>query len=182
MIEIQTLCSLLAYDSTTGDLVWRQHVSDKVRAGSIAGHLRKDGYRTITVQGSRFLAHRLVWAINTGSWPAHNIDHINGNPSDNRIENLRDVGQRQNIQNLYSAKSHNKLGLLGVVRDREKFAARIVVNGKRIHLGSFTCPNAAHAAYIKAKQQHHVEQSAAIERGEPIAGARIVRRDRLTIK
>ena len=179
MIDIKTLQDLLTYDPKTGNLIWKQRVSDKVRPGNVAGSTRKDGYRTITIQGNRLLAHRVIWAIHKGEWPAQNIDHINGNPSDNRIENLRDVSQRENIQNLYAAKSHNKLGLLGVVKDKKMFSARIVVNGKRINLGNFACPRAAHDAYVEAKKRYHVEQ---IKAGQPVAGARIVRKDRLTIK
>jgi HNH endonuclease len=182
MIEIPILRELVSYNAETGELFWKTRMSDKTPAGKLAGSKRKDGYVCITIRGARLTAHRVAWAIHTGSWPKKYIDHINGDPGDNRIENLRDVSQRENIQNLYRAKSNNKLGLIGVVRDKKNFAAKIVVNGSRIHLGNFSCPNAAHAAYLSAKKKYHISQPAAILAGEAVAGARIVRHDRLTIK
>jgi len=183
MIEIPILKELVSYNAETGELFWKARMSDKTPAGKLAGSKRKDGYVCITIRGARLTAHRVAWAIHTGSWPKKYIDHINGDPSDNRFVNLRDVSQSENIQNLYAAKSHNKLGLLGVVRDKKKFAARIVVDGKRLSLGNFACPQDAHEAYVKAKKHYHIAQSqAAILAGEAVAGARIVRRDRLTIK
>lgn len=182
MIEVTTLKELVSYNKETGELFWKVRMSDKTPAGKQAGSKRKDGYVCLKIRGERLTAHRIAWAVFYGVWPTNNIDHINGDPSDNRIENLRDVSQRENIQNLYRAKSNNKLGLLGVMRDKKNFAARIVVNGLCIHLGNFSCPNAAHAAYLSAKKQYHISQPAAILAGEAVAGARIVRKDRLTIK
>ena len=181
MMNVETLRELLSYNPETGDLFWNIRMSDKVRSGDKAGSKRKDGYIAINVRGFRLTAHRVAWAIHTGEWPKRNIDHINGNPGDNRIANLRDVSQRENIQNLYKAKSHNKVGFLGVSRDKNKFSARIVVDGKQIRLGRFKTPEEAHATYIAAKLEHHVPQ-AAILAGHPVSGARIVRRDRLAIK
>jgi HNH endonuclease len=182
MIDIQTLQEILSYDPKTGDLFWKIKMSDKATPGKKAGTRTTTMCVDITIFGHRLKAHRVAWAIHTGMWPIKNIDHINGNPRDNRIENLRDVSQRENTQNLYRAKSHNKVGLLGVVRDKKNFAAKIVVNGSRIHLGNFSCASAAHDAYLTAKKKYHIEQSTAILAGEPVAGARIVKRDRLTIK
>lgn len=180
MIEIETLRDALSYNAETGELAWKKRTSNKTHIGQTAGHVRKDGYRTVTVLGSRLLAHRAAWAIHTGSWPVSNIDHVNGDPGDNRFCNLRDVTQAENIQNLYRAKAHNRVGLLGVSADKKNFCARIVVDGKKHHLGNFQTAEEAHQAYLDAKSRLHIKQ-AAIKAGQPVAGARIVRKDRLTI-
>lgn len=155
MISIQDLCALLVYSPETGLLTWRRAVADKIKAGQVAGSLRKDGYIAVTVSKNRLLAHRVAWAIHNGRWPAGKIDHRNGTPSDNRIENLRDVSQGVNLQNQRRAKSHSKTGILGSHPDKKKFAARIVINGKRKSLGNFDTPEEAGAAYLAAKRRHH---------------------------
>lgn len=138
-----------------GLLFWRCHVSDKVRAGSLAGSLRGDGYVLVKYKQHRMLAHRAAWAITYGQWPAGNIDHINGIRDDNRIANLRVVDQRTNIQNLRSAKSNSRTGILGAFVDKKRFSSRIVVNGKCIRLGTFATAEEAGAAYIEAKRRLH---------------------------
>lgn len=82
-------------------------------------------------------AHRVIWAIVYGHWP-NVIDHIDGNKINNKLENLRNVDYVENNRNLPKPKK-NKSGFTGVrfYRPRNKWSARIQVNGKDIHLGYF---------------------------------------------
>lgn len=155
MISIEALREVLRYEPTTGDLIWRIHVSDKVRTGAKAGSRRKDGYIAIRVRGHRLLAHRAAWAIHNGCWPDGNIDHINGIPSDNRIANLRSVSQRTNIENQRRARSNSSTGLLGAFKERQRFSSRIVVDGVAIRLGVYNTAEEAAAAYLEAKRKLH---------------------------
>jgi len=126
-----------------------------VKAGAVAGYVGNDGYVRIRASGTRFLAHRLAWFYVHGTWPVGEIDHINGDRSDNRIANLRDVSRLTNRQNMRRAQADNRSGLLGVSLANNRCKASIRSGGKNHHLGYFSSPEAAHAAYVAAKRQRH---------------------------
>ena len=153
-MDQQRLRELLDYDAETGRFVWRQ-ANKRVKAGTVAGYVGNDGYVRIRASGTRFLAHRLAWFYVHGTWPAGEIDHINGDRSDNRIANLRDVSRLTNRQNMRRAQADNRSGLLGVSLTNNRCKASIRSGGKNHHLGYFASPEAAHAAYVAAKRQTH---------------------------
>ena len=99
--------------------------------------------------------HRLAWLYVYGEWPHQQIDHIDGNKLNNRIENLRDVSPYANNENLHNPKKHNSTGVLGVRKRGNKYHSRIVVNGIEKHLGTFPTAAIAHQAYIDAKRKYH---------------------------
>lgn len=152
----------LNYDPESGVFTWllREDCSNRFNgkwAGKKAGSLRRDGRVFIFMSGKMFAAHRLAWLYVYGEWPVNSIDHINGDPSDNRIENLRDVSHTGNTQNLRGPKRNNVSGYLGVVFDKRwgKFDARIATNGKRTSLGRFDTAEEASEAYLAAKRALH---------------------------
>lgn len=114
------------------------------------------GYIQLNVLGQHVLGHRLAWFMTYGEWPEV-IDHINGDPADNRISNLRNCSQGENVQNIRQPYSRNTSGLLGVSFDKAhgKFAAGISVNGKRRALGRFDTAEEAHQRYVEAKRELH---------------------------
>lgn len=151
------LRELLHYDPETGIFTWLVH-RQRHRAGNVAGSPHSAGYVEIGVDGESYLAHRLAWLYVHGAWPAGDVDHRNGVRRDNRIVNLRDVSKVVNLQNRQGAASNNRARLLGVSRSaakRPSWFARILVDGRQKHLGSFGTPEAAHAAYLAAKRQLH---------------------------
>ena len=153
-LTAERLREVLQYDPETGvftRLVDRGGRKVGVVAGSVTGH----GYTSIQIAGVRYLAHRLAFLWMTGEWPIDDVDHINGVAGDNRWSNLRPATRAENMQNQRRAQSNNKLGLLGVCRDGNRFSARIKVDGQRIHLGLFATPEQAHAAYLDAKRRLH---------------------------
>jgi hypothetical protein len=101
-------------------------------------------------------AARLAWLVTTGEWPKGEVDHINGDPSDNRRENLRICTHAENMMNRKMHKS-NAIGIKGVYQNRNKFRAQIRVNGKVYRLGSFCTPQDAGAAYLAAASKLHGE-------------------------
>lgn len=89
----------------------------------------------------------------TGEWPVDEIDHRDGNPSNNIWGNLRAATRADQLQN--TKDRANGSGYRGVSRFRNKWQAGIGIGGKRIHLGHFTDPAKAHAAYLAAKAKLH---------------------------
>ena len=146
----------LEYDRTDGVLRWTKENVMQF-AGHVAGSLNKgNGYVTIRLCGKQLRAHRVVWFLCNGVWPTNDIDHINGNRSDNKIENLRDVPTEVNTQNLRQARKCSISGLLGVTRQRKnKWGASIRKAGKVYWLGTFDTPEEAHSVYVNAKRQLH---------------------------
>lgn len=143
---------LLSYDPTSGVFRWRQsrgRFGNRAKAGDIAGATGQRGVKRICLDWKVYLAHRLAWVYMTGAWPAGGIDHINGNPSDNRWANLRPADQSQNSANARK-RSDNTVGLKGVSAQRGKYRASIVKNGRQKFLGYFATPEEAHAAYVAA--------------------------------
>jgi hypothetical protein len=128
-----------------------------VKAGSEAGStgVHNDGYKKIKLDKVFYSAHRLAWFYVFGVWPTGQIDHINGNRLDNRIENLRDVPKQINSENTRKARSDSLSGIQGVAAHGLRWKAAITVNGKKRHLGVFKTQDAAHEAYIFAKRKFH---------------------------
>jgi hypothetical protein len=134
----------LDYDPETGVFLWR-YCDDMPRrwntryAGTVAGVDVGNGYRRIGIGGKMHGAHRLAWLIVTGEWPDAEIDHINGDRSDNRIANLREVSCTENGRNKAMPKN-NTSGVIGVGWDSGagKWRAAIGVAGRNIFLGLFT--------------------------------------------
>jgi len=154
-LTAQRLRELLHYDPETGVFTWLKKPNRRIVVGSVAGNFTDDGYRAIRVDGRIYRLHRLAWLYAHGRWPDNYIDHIDGNPLNNRICNLRDVPQSVNLQNLRSAKKGNASRFLGVRKHRNKWQASITIDGKYIHLGEYFEPEHAHAAYLTAKRIHH---------------------------
>ena len=158
ILTAERLRDLLHYDPETGVFTWRIGASKRVRAGDIAGFVNGTGYWLIGVDGRKYRAHRLAWLWVYGAWPSKDLDHIDGCRNNNRIFNLREATISENRQNQREARSNNKSsGFLGVTHHKQSNAwmARIVINGKTIHLGLFKEPEITHAAYVSAKRKHH---------------------------
>ena len=86
---------------------------------------------------------------------ASHVDHINGDTADNRWANLRPATRSENMQNRRVANSNSKTGLLGAKPSRNAFRAQIKISGRCVNLGTFSSPEAAHAAYLTAKAELH---------------------------
>lgn len=154
MITQNRLRELTHYCQQTGQFTHLQSNRRK-KAGMPAGSLRRDGYVYAMFDGHRAMAHQFAWLYMTGEWPTQEIDHIDNNKANNAFANLRQVSRRANTENKRTAKRTSTTGLLGVVRHRDKFVAKIVHAGKRTHLGVFETPEAAHEAYVQAKRRLH---------------------------
>lgn len=154
VITQKLLKQLFIYAPLTG-LFTRRVYRRGHKVDAPVGHLHKTGRVFININGKSYAAHRLAWLYVYGKMPTADIDHINGNPSDNRIANLRDVSRSTNLQNQRKPSRNNKTGFLGVSPSGDHFTSRITINKKEHHLGRFKSAKEAHAAYIAAKRKHH---------------------------
>lgn len=142
------------YNPDTGELVWKTRprhmfknnqawLSANTRfAGKLASSKHNDGYLTVRFEYKSFLVHRIAWCMTHGDFPkdGFEIDHINGDRSDNRLVNLRLVDRTGNSQN-HALHCNNTSGQVGVYWGKRgsKWRAVITVNKKPIHLGCFDC-------------------------------------------
>lgn len=151
----ERLRELLNYEPDTGRLTWRSRLTRTDLNGLEAGTLDVRGYRAVFIDGYRAPGHRAIWCMQTGRWPVGHVDHINGERADNRWENLREVTMQGNAHNRRKPHKNNKIGLLGVTRNKLRFEAGIKVNGKHVYIGLFKTAEEAHAAYVEAKRRLH---------------------------
>jgi hypothetical protein len=153
MLTQARLHELLSYDPETG-IMTRRVNKGHIKAGQVAGNPTR-GYLQLMIDGHMTFVHRFIWLYVYGKWPDGNIDHIDGNRSNNRLSNLRDVSQAMNIQNERKPRSNNKSGFLGVKANRGLWKAEISIDGKTKFLGRFKTPEEAHQVYVEAKRKLH---------------------------
>jgi hypothetical protein len=148
----QDLVKVFYYNPTTGDL---QHKLETLRChkGSLATYPHNEGYLNVCVGGKEYLAHRIIWFMQTGQWPGH-IDHENHVRNDNRWKNLTDSNSQLNQQNK-SKHSNNRSGHTGVrVLPSGKYNAFIMYQYKQIPLGTYDDLNDAITARKAAELQY----------------------------
>jgi len=184
MAEVKTpYTDLFSYDAGSGQLFWKERplssftgkTESSIRnacgswntkyAGKEAGTLARQSptrgvvNRAILVwmKGVSMEAHRIIWEISYGPIPdGMFIDHINRNPIDNRLSNLRLATQSENARNctLYKS-STTRLKGVSFFKQSAKWKATIGINNKHIHLGLFQTKGLAAVAYAKASIRYH---------------------------
>ena len=165
------LRQILRYEPESGRMYWR-HRSTELFADEAQGRawnartankeaftsVANSGYKQGKILGVVYLAHRVAWAMAHGVWPTGEIDHVNGNRTDNRASNLRQASRAENCRNA-GISVRNSSGLKGVSWDSQtgKWRAQIRTGSSSTSLGRFSTPEEAHAAYCAAAQKHHGE-------------------------
>lgn len=156
MITAEMLRELLDYDPDTGVLRWRSNARRDL-VGTEAGWIDNCGgvpYRRVMIAGKAYMAHRLAFMHVHGCWPSYRIDHIDCNPFNNAIGNLRECTASQNAANR-TIDHRNKSGFKGVsfYKKTRRWVAHIRHNYRLISLGYFATPEEAAAAYRKAADE-----------------------------
>jgi len=165
------LHKMLRYVPETGKLYWLERTPDMFEpsaysaerkckvwnsrfSGKEAGGAATNGYNVVSMDYLDLLAHRIIWVMVHGKEPDDQIDHIDGNRTNNREENLRDVSRSENQRNQAIMKN-NTSGHHGVhySSTERKWRAAINHNGKKKTLGRFNCITAA----IVARKAAEVE-------------------------
>ena len=143
--SVERLNELFRYED--GELYWKLSWAVKKKRANIGdetGYVTPKGYMCVRIDGVKYLTHRIIWKMIKGEEPPKYIDHINQNKLDNRIENLRAVTQFQNLLN-------NKAKGCYFNKEKGKWQAQIMVDGKHIHLGYFDTEEEAIAKYQEFK-------------------------------
>lgn len=156
-LTAERLREVLHYDPETGVFTWAKN-RPRCKMGGVAGCFSKQtGYILLRVDHRLWLAHRLAFLFMTGEWPKHEVDHINGNRSDNSWGNLRDVVSRVNKENMRTARCDNTSGLLGVswFKPAKLWKASIQVDKIQRHLGYRKTKEEAAQLYLEAKRKLH---------------------------
>lgn len=160
------LLELLRYESETGLLYWRPRALSwfaskcqwrrwNTRYAGVEAFTATDtpGYRTGSICGRLYRAHRIIWKMQTGTDPSADIDHEDHNRQNNRWGNLRPATRAQNCQN-QKMRCTNTSGIIGVHQDRHgKWRAQIMRDGKNCQLGLFGTREAAAAVRMQAQTE-----------------------------
>lgn len=153
-MNIEYLHSLLRYDPDSGHLFWLALGKGRIKKRP-AGTRLSTGYIGVVIGPKRYYAHRICWALYHGRWPEEQIDHINGDKTDNRITNLREATNLQNGKNLKMS-VRNTSGVTGVTFDRanNKWRATLKANGRSIYLKRWDTFEQAVEARKAAEKQY----------------------------
>lgn len=169
-VSIDVLRRLLRLDAATGKLFWLERTPDLFAqcrspepfcrswnaryAGREAFTALNKGYRVGRINDCIAQAGRVVFALANGRWPENNVDHIDGNPLNNRPENLRDITQRENTKNMRMPR-HNTSGIVGVgiIRKTGRWFAQIGSRENHIFLGCYGSKEEAAAARCAAERR-----------------------------
>lgn len=147
----RTILALLRIEDD-GVAYWRVRVNPRAAAGARAGCANGKGYAYVRYCGRSFLLHRLVFLDRHGYLPEM-VDHIDGDPANNRAENLRAATPAQNLQNA-KRRVDNASGVKNVSwhKSRQKWQVQLRVGGRQTHIGLFDTLAEASAVAEQARQ------------------------------
>ena len=151
------------FNYNDGELYWKIKPAIRIKKGDIVGNVREDtGYRVVSILDKKYTVHRLIFLYHHGYIPKM-LDHIDGNKSNNKIENLRECNSYQNNQNAKRRKD-NTSGTKGVYllktgkyAKNNKWMAFFNSNKKRIYLGVFEKKEDAENIIREYREKHHGE-------------------------
>lgn len=144
---------LWEYDATSPScLRWKRNLGSRARIGSVAGCLDNNGRYVVGASGTQYFTYHIIWTLHYGLIPPEReIDHIDINASNNRLENLRLVTRSENNKNI---RIKGEIPYRGVSKYFSKYRAFLRADGKMKYLGSFnTSEEAARAWDREAAKQ-----------------------------
>lgn len=159
MITQSEIKRLVDYYPDTGVMTAKVKIG-RTEVGQELGGDNGGGYLRFRLNGKRCMVHRLAWLYVYGEMPDGGIDHINGDASDNRIENLRSVSQQENMKNRKKPRA-NTSGRVGVswINRFGKWQAFIWIDGVMKSLGYFERYEDAVSAREKAEKDFNYHEN-----------------------
>jgi len=152
-----------------GYLIWKQSTNpQKIRIGDLAGAISVGGNgiprMRVSFFNKSYYNHRIIWNLHYGEIPENmEIDHIDGNPLNNKIENLRLCNRQQNCFNTKSKRTSTSKYKGVSFSNREKcWKAQIQLDGKNYHIGNFKSEYEAHLAYSEVALEFQKEFAKAV--------------------
>ena len=149
---------LLNYNPDNGKFInLTDRTANNSLAGQEAGRSRPDGYRVLNVDGSRYYAHRLSWLYCHGRFPDGFIDHIDGNPANNKLSNLREATRSNNQANRGSQNGRLYPKNVHWNKRAKKWAVNIGHQGKLHYFGLYSSVAEAEAVAKSNRKKLHGE-------------------------
>ena len=172
----EVIQDITKYNKINGSLYWKtisskyfshcgnpeQHTKtwNSKNAGKSASKIHESSpgyfYKYTVFKRKRYKSHQLIWLYMTGKWPKYQIDHIDGDATNNIWDNLRDIPQRKNMQNTRLS-NNNTSGIKGLswCKERQKWEVYIAIDKLRRNLGRFTDFNDAARARYNAEVKYN---------------------------
>jgi hypothetical protein len=158
MLTVERIKEAFNYNPETGDFTWKIRTAHRIKIGDKAGCVAKPhGYVLIRLDNILVPAQRLVFMMDGIDLTGMEVDHIDGNPSNNSRSNLRVVTHHQNMRNSKKRRSTFTSKWKGVSKAGNKWAARIYVNGENIIIGRYSDEREAAEEYMFAALEHFGE-------------------------
>lgn len=148
--------ALEIFEYRDGELYWLVKPCRRDPIGMKAGTLnKKSGYKAVCYKRKKYYVHRLIYLMHTGVMPIE-IDHIDGDPSNNRVENLRECNRSENGFNK-SAQRNNKSGVKNIhwCDKAKKWIVYLKINGKNTNFGGFEDLDLAVFVASELRDKHH---------------------------
>jgi hypothetical protein len=145
------------FDYKDGELYWKNRTSNRNKLGQKAGSPDQHGYVNICFNYKKHKMHRIIFLMHHGYLPKE-IDHIDGNPQNNAIENLRPANRSEQLCNTKLRKNNNS-GVKGVCWDKakQKWMVRVNKDKKNVYMGRFDDFELAELVAIEARNKYHGE-------------------------
>lgn len=143
------------FEYKNGFLYRKKRTSRNTRIGDVAGTIKSNGYCYVDLQGKRYGQHRLIFLLHHGFLPKE-IDHIDGNPSNNKINNLREATRSQNNRNQRIHKTNNS-GVKNVCfcKKTSKWKVQLTLNNKNKNFGRYKDLELAELVATEARNKYH---------------------------
>ena len=156
MITLERLKELFHYCPLTGDFTRIKRTGTAFKPGQKAGSINNKGYVCIKIDGKSYKAHKLAILFITGVYPCE-VDHINGNKSDNSFNNLRLATSVENGCNR-KMRSDSRTGFKNVIKQTNgRFHVKVQINGLRMSFGSYEDIELADLVAGAAREKYHGE-------------------------
>lgn len=155
MITLEALNRLFEFDLETGTVTYKVD-RYKCKAGDIVGWVDENGYRRTKFRGQTYFLHKLIWYHVYGTYPSE-LDHRDGDPSNNSISNLRVATRTQNLGNANIRTGVSGTRGVHMNSERSKWRSMIHYGGRAYFLGDYNTKEEAAAVYRKAAEELYGE-------------------------